>query len=120
MTKHALRRAVKVVDETDPAHPVPLVRSARPPAAEEDEPEGEDPYDRASNVTLEDVGFTLRPARSYAVTVDAGATGADGQALGYTWTGRIENGHQRAWTGFGAGQGAWDETDGQHIPSYRG
>jgi hypothetical protein len=97
----ALRRAVKVLDVTDGAHPVPLVPSAPRPVAEEDEPEGEDPYDRASNVTLEDVGFTLRPARSYAVTVEAGTTAADGQALGYTWTGRVENWHQRAFTSFG-------------------
>ena len=109
---------MKVVDVTDPARPVPLVRSARRPAAEEDEPEGEDPYDRASNVTLEDVGFTLRPARSYAVTVDAGATGADGQALGYTWTGRIENWHQRAFTSFGAGHGVWEKAGGPQLPFY--
>ncbi|HEV7503060.1 MAG TPA: MG2 domain-containing protein, partial [Vicinamibacteria bacterium] len=112
----ALRRAVKVVDVTDGAHPLPLVPSAPRPAAEEEEPEGEDPYDRASSVTLEDVGFTLRPARSYAVTVDAGATGADGQALGYTWTGRVENWHQRAFTSFGAGHGVWEKAGGPQLP----
>ncbi|HET6897467.1 MAG TPA: Ig-like domain-containing protein, partial [Vicinamibacteria bacterium] len=114
----ALRRMVKVTDVTDPAHPVPLVPSARRPAAEEDEGEGEDPYDRASSVTLEDVGFTLRPARSYVVTVDAAAKAADGQSLGYTWTGRIENWHQRAFTSFGSGHGVWEKAGGPQLPFY--
>jgi alpha-2-macroglobulin-like protein/MG2 domain-containing protein/Big-like domain-containing protein len=114
----ALRRFVKVVDVTDPAHPRPLVPTARRAAAEEDEPEEEDPYDRASNVTLDDLGFTLGPARTYAVTVDAATTAADGQALGYTWTGRIENWHQRAFTSFGAGHGVWEKAGGPRLPFY--
>jgi len=114
----ALRRMVKVTDVTDAAHPVALTPSARRPAAEEDEPQGEDPYDRASSITLEDVGFTLKPARSYAVTVDAGAKALDGQTLGYTWTGRIENWHQRAFTSFGSGHGVWEKAGGPQLPFY--
>jgi alpha-2-macroglobulin len=114
----ALRRSVKAVDVTDAAHPAPLVPGAGRAAGEEDEPEGEDPYDRASNVTLEDVGFTSKPARTYALTVDSATTAADGQTLGYRWTGSVENWHQRAFTSFGAGHGVWEKSGGPRLPFY--
>jgi hypothetical protein len=114
----ALRRRVKAVDVTDTVHPATLVPGAGRAPGEEDEPEGEDPYDRASNVTLEDVGFTPKPARTYAFTVDAATKAADGQTLGYTWTGSLENWHQRAFTSFGAGHGVWEKSGGPQLPFY--
>ena len=69
-------------------------------------------------MTLEDVGFTLKPARTYAVTVDAATTAADGQTLGYAWTGSVENWHQRAFTSFGAGHGVWEKSGGPQLPFY--
>jgi uncharacterized protein YfaS (alpha-2-macroglobulin family) len=115
----ALRRRVRVFDLTDAAHPVALAPAAARPASEEEEAaEGEDAYDRSSNVTLEDLGFTLKPARAYAVTLEAGTTAADGQTLGYEWTGRIENWHQRAFTSFGAGHGVWEKSGGSQLPFY--
>ncbi len=111
-----LRRAIKVTDVTDPAHPVALVPAARRP--KEEEGEGEDGYDRTSSITLQDVGFTLKPARTYAVTVDAGTLATDGQTLGYTWTGALENWHERAFTSFGAGHGVWESSGGSRLPFY--
>ena len=115
----ALRRAMKVVDVTDPAHPVPLAAAARRPAAEEDEPEGGGPL--RSRLERHARRRRVHPAagpRTYAVTVDAGATAADGQTLGYTWTGSVENWHQRAFTSFGDGHGVWETAGGPQLPFY--
>jgi len=114
----SIRRRLHATDLTDPAHPAPLTAAAARPPAEEDEGEGEDVYDRASNVTLSDAGFTLKPARTYAVSLDAGTTSADGQTLGYVWTGAVENWHERAFTSFGAGHGVWESSGGPRLPFY--
>ena len=117
----ALRARVIAKDGTDPAHPTPLARAPHPAATEEEEAEEADQgegYDRSSQVSLEDVGFTLHPARTYVVTVDASATASDGQTLGYTWTGTVENWHQRAFTSFGAGHGVWESAGGPTLPFY--
>ncbi|PYQ54440.1 MAG: hypothetical protein DMF78_05910, partial [Acidobacteria bacterium] len=113
-----LRGAVKARDVTDPAQPTALVPAARRPAPDEQEGTEEEGYDEPSHVTLQDVGFTLKPARSYAVTVGADAVARDGQTLGYTWTGTVENWHQRAFTSFGAGHGVWEAAGGPKLPFY--
>jgi alpha-2-macroglobulin len=121
VTVPSLRKRLRAADVTDPAHPAPLVPSApRAAAVEEEEPDtdAEDAYDRASSVSLEDVGLTLKPGRSYAVSLDAATTAADGQALGYEWTGTVENWHQRAFTSFGAGHGVWESSGGPLLPFY--
>jgi uncharacterized protein YfaS (alpha-2-macroglobulin family) len=113
----ALRGRLAVADVTDPAKRAPLARAGRPSAEPDDEePESEDLYDRTSSVTLEDAGFATRPARTYEVTVDAAATATDGQTLGYTWTGSVENWHQRGFSSFGAGHGVWESTGGPKLP----
>ena len=53
----------------------------------------------------------------YAVTVDGGLQSLDGQTLGYTWTGIVENWHDRAFTSFGDGHGVW-ETGGGPLPFF--
>src|SRR5207245_746099 len=68
--------------------------------------------------TVEDLGFDRQPpAHTYAVTIDAGLQAADGQVLGYTWVGVVENWHETAFTSFGDGHGVW-ETGGGPLPFY--
>ena len=52
------------------------------------------------------------------MTVGADAVARDGQTLGYTWTGTVENWHQRAFTSFGAGHGVWEAAGGPKLPFY--
>jgi uncharacterized protein YfaS (alpha-2-macroglobulin family) len=75
--------------------------------------------DEAAALTLEDAGFDAQPpATTYAVAVGAGLTSADGQTLGYTWTGTVENWHERAFTSFGDGHGVWESSGGTTLPFY--
>src|SRR5205823_9344875 len=68
--------------------------------------------------TFEDLGFDRQtPARTWSLTIDAGLTAADGQTLGYAWTGVVENWHDRAFANFGDGHGVW-ETGGGPLPFY--
>src|SRR5205823_3107710 len=68
--------------------------------------------------TFEDLGFDRQtPARTWSLTIDAGLTAADGQTLGYAWTGVVENWHDRAFASFGDGHGVW-ETGGGPLPFY--
>jgi alpha-2-macroglobulin len=70
-------------------------------------------------LTLEDAGFDAQPpARTYTVTVDQSLKAADGQVLGYTWVGRIENWHRPAFTSFGDGHGVWEKDGGPLLPFY--
>ena len=119
----ALGRRLTVQDVTDRARPVALPRRTRSGAVETEEAEeppsgGEydDAYDRSSGIALEDAGFTLRPARTYAVKVDAAAQSADGQTLGYTWAGEVQNWHRSAFTSFGSGHGVWEAAGGGELP----
>ena len=52
------------------------------------------------------------------MTVDAGLRAADGQTLGYTWTGTVENWHRPAFTSFGDGHGVWELGGGPLLPFY--
>ena len=48
--------------------------------------------DESRFLTIEDAGYpTQPPVRRYDVTVDANLRAADGQILGYTWLGQVEN-----------------------------
>ena len=112
----AARKAVRVTDLTDPAQPTRLGQAAR-------SGEGEDAlydyeYDHGSSLALEDAGFSLQPARTYAVIVDKDLTAEDGQVLGYTWGGSLENWHRRSFTSFGSGHGVWETGGGRQLPFY--
>ncbi len=75
--------------------------------------------DAGGFLTLEDAGFNAQPpASTYAVTVDAGLTSVDGQTLGYTWLGMVENWHRTAFTSFGDGHGVWEAGGGLILPFY--
>jgi alpha-2-macroglobulin len=91
---------------------------ARPHAPREKDAYG-GRYDVSQAPTLEDAGFDAQPpAHTYAITVDAGLQSTDGQTLGYTWTGTVENWHRRAFTSFGDGHGVWELGGGPLLPFY--
>jgi hypothetical protein len=100
----------------------PLEPAARSPEHEEEPgyeyPTEGDEYDAATEVALEDVGYRLAPARRYRVTVGRGLVAKDGQTLGYTWAGTVDNWHQRAFTSFGGGHGVWESSGGSKLPFY--
>ena len=52
------------------------------------------------------------------MTVDSSLRSADGQTLGYTWAGVVENWHARAFTSFGDGHGVWERSGGKQLPFY--
>lgn len=63
--------------------------------------------------TPEDLGYDRQaPARTWAYTIDGGLTAADGQSLGYAWTGVVDNWHDRAFVSFGDGHGVWEKGAG--------
>ncbi len=66
-----------------------------------------------ASFTPEDLGYDRQtPDRAWAYTVDGSLTAVDGQALGYTWTGIVDNWHARAFVSFGDGHGVWEKDSG--------
>jgi uncharacterized protein YfaS (alpha-2-macroglobulin family) len=101
-----VRKAITVTDITDPAKERVVT-----PAKTEDE------YDYPSNeFSFDSLGYTLAPARNYLVRVDPSLASNDGQTLGYTWMGTIENWHRSAFISFGDGQGVWEATGDPILP----
>ena len=75
--------------------------------------------DQADELSLEDAGFQAQPpATTFLATLPADLKAADGQTLGYTWAGLVENWHQRAFTSFGDGHGVWEKGGGTLLPFY--
>ena len=58
------------------------------------------------------------PAQTFSITIDGSLRSADGQTLGYTWAGSVENWHERAFTSFGDGHGVWERSGGTQLPFY--
>ena len=110
------RRALRVLDFTEPAAARPLAPVKAAAGGEGEELTDEYGYDHATEVTLEDAGFRPLPARTYAITVSPELAAADGQVLGYTWAGLVENWHRRAFAGFGGGHGVWETGGGATLP----
>jgi alpha-2-macroglobulin len=109
----AYASAVRAVDVTNTAKPM-LAAKTRTPA-----PRTEYEMDEADSFSLEDGGFERQPpARTYAVTIDSSLRSVDGQLLGYTWAGTVENWHERAFTSFGDGHGVWEQSGGTLLPFY--
>jgi uncharacterized protein YfaS (alpha-2-macroglobulin family) len=105
--------ALSAVDVTNPSKSVPAarVKSAQP------RPEYE--MDESQSFSLEDAGFERQPpARTYAISVASSLQSTDGQTLGYTWAGTVENWHERAFTSFGDGHGVWERLGGKQLPFY--
>ena len=105
--------AISAKDVTTPPREIGITKP-RPPRTKN--ASGEQ-YDVSSRPTLEDAGFDA-PARTYAITVDPGLRAADGQTLGYTWVGTVENWHRSAFTSFGDGHGVWETGGGTLLPFY--
>jgi len=101
--------AVSVVDVTDPAHEVriePTVRKDEIP-----------PWSmHSSTYSLDELGYSVKPAHSYAIRVAATLEDDDGQKLGYTWMGIVEYWHKSAFTSFGGGHGVWESSGGPLLP----
>ncbi|MBC8646816.1 MAG: hypothetical protein H7X85_06605, partial [Thermoanaerobaculia bacterium] len=128
-TAATMRRALQVADVTDPRKPRPL-RPARKPATDPDWEMQGPLYPRSSSeeypefdggiwegaVAPEEAGYSLAPARIYSARVDAALRALDGQTLGYSWVGGVENWHQTAFTSFGAGHGVWEASGGTVLP----
>ena len=106
-------RVVRVSDLTDPATPQDISKPATAPER------GMYAMDEGQYLSIEDAGFSSQPpARTYAVTVSANLRAVDGQTLGYTWLGSVENWHQRPFTSFGDGHGVWETGGGAVLPFY--
>jgi alpha-2-macroglobulin len=108
-------RATNVRDVTVAGNEIALAK-AHPPRQKD---EYGNVRDIETTLSLEDAGFdSPAPAHSYAITVDGALQSADGQTLGYTWIGRIDNWHRPAFTSFGDGHGVWETGGGTLLPFY--
>ena len=104
--------AVTISDVTGP-QPQPVARPATPRPRQDWAP------DESAYLTIEDAGYASQPpASTYAVAVSGGLRATDGQTLGYTWVGTVENWHQTAFTSFGDGHGVWETGGGPLLPFY--
>ncbi|HEY7284109.1 MAG TPA: MG2 domain-containing protein, partial [Vicinamibacterales bacterium] len=75
--------------------------------------------DEGTVLSLEDGGVQAQPpATTWLATVSADLQAADGQTLGYTWAGTVENWHRLAFTSFGDGHGVWETGGGSLLPFY--
>jgi alpha-2-macroglobulin len=117
------RRPVKVTEFAGAASARDVTTPTQVGLAKPHQPRLKDEYgnvrDIEESLTLEDAGFDAQPpAHTYLVTVDGSLKSADGQSLGYTWLGRIENWHRPAFTSFGDGHGVWEKDGGPLLPFY--
>ena len=104
--------ALKADDITNATVPVPQTKQA-PRQRGSYEPDEEE------HLTIEDGGFRAQPPASrWLLTLPPTFQAADGQTLGYTWMGIVENWHQRAFTSFGDGHGVWETGGGAQLPFY--
>jgi uncharacterized protein YfaS (alpha-2-macroglobulin family) len=109
----AFAAAVQAADVTDPSRPVSVPKAVAPRSQRTYQ------LDESHAFSLEDAGFDRQPpARTFAITIDASLRSADGQTLGYTWAGAVENWHERAFTSFGDGHGVWERSGGPLLPFY--
>lgn len=109
----AFAAATTATDVTDPQRSQVVAKAAAPKPRESWQ------QDESTALTLEDAGFDAQPpARTYGVTIAPTLTATDGQTLGYTWAGTVENWHQRAFTSFGDGDGVWETGGGPQLPFY--
>jgi uncharacterized protein YfaS (alpha-2-macroglobulin family) len=103
----SLRRATTIRDITDRARETVV----RPLATPRETYRNREETIRA--FSPEDLGFDRQaPARTWAYTISGDLTAVDGQTLGYTWTGIVENWHDRAFVSFGDGHGVWERGGG--------
>lgn len=103
----ALRRLTTVRDISDSGAGVVVNRSSTEPNTYRSRLESVDDF------TPEDLGYGQQaPARTWAYTIDGSMTAIDGQTLGYSWTGVVENWRTTAFVSFGDGHGVWEKGSG--------
>ncbi|MEA2570840.1 MAG: alpha-2-macroglobulin [Acidobacteriota bacterium] len=103
-----MKKAVTVVDVTDPASPKPLPQT--PPSRDWDSP--------SESFSLDELGFALVPAHTYAIAIAPTLTAVDKQTLGYRYSTTAEYWHKPAFTSFGDGHGVWESSGGPLLPFY--
>ncbi|HWK09783.1 MAG TPA: MG2 domain-containing protein, partial [Vicinamibacterales bacterium] len=112
VTAAAFAAALSAADVTDPRRSIEQPKET-PRVREIEELDGE------QHLTVEDAGLKAQPpATRWLLTLPATLIAADGQTLGYTWAGIVENWHQRAFTSFGDGHGVWETGGGARLPFY--
>jgi alpha-2-macroglobulin len=104
----ALREAARVTDITDPARPVVLSPTL----------ETERRTWPTTTASLPDLGYPQEPNRIYELKLDPSLRAANGEPLGYTFTGVVQLLHARAFTRFGDGHGVWERDGGAIVPFY--
>ena len=73
--------------------------------------------DESTGLSIEDAGFSApAPASTLILSLPPDLKASDGQTLGYTWAGRVEHWHRRAFTSFGDGHGVWEKGGGSLLP----
>ena len=87
----------------------------KPAAADAGVRAGREPARSRSRTPASSGSRRRAPTRS---RVDSSLRSADGQTLGYTWSGTVENWHERAFTSFGDGHGVWERSGGKQLPFY--
>jgi uncharacterized protein YfaS (alpha-2-macroglobulin family) len=108
----AFAAALRAIDVTEPGRDRDAPKS--PPRRLESWEQ-----DQAGRLSFEDAGFKPQPPSStWLATLPPDLTATDGQTLGYTWAGLVENWHQRAFTSFGDGHGVWEKGGGTQLPFY--
>ena len=112
VTVDEFAKATTVLDE---ATGKPIVREPAP----EKPRERDEYYEEENALTLEDAGYQSQPPnRRYTITINGDLKSADGQTLGYTWSGAVDNWHRSAFSSFGDGQGVWETGGGALLPFY--
>jgi uncharacterized protein YfaS (alpha-2-macroglobulin family) len=102
-----MKKAVSVLDVTDPAKEVRVVAGKAP------ERDWEGP---SESFGLDELGYSLAPARNYLVRVDPSLKAEDGQTLGYPFVAVAEYWHKLAFSSFGDGHGVWESSGGPLLP----
>jgi alpha-2-macroglobulin len=109
----AFAPAVLAAEVTSAGQFVPVAKASTP------RPRPDFALDEDRQFSLEDAGFDRQPpARTFSITIASSLRSADGQTLGYTWAGAVENWHERAFTSFGDGHGVWERSGGMLLPFY--
>lgn len=101
-----MRKAITITDITDPKKET-VVKPKSPTGDFEYPPQG---------YSFDELGYSLLPARKYAVRIDPSLKAEDGQTLGYTWMATINNWHKSAFVSFGDGYGVWESDGGSVLP----
>lgn len=122
-----LKGATTMWDSTDAVNEVLLKAAGKSADTPDEEGEGEGEYfggdmdygyasSRRSRISPVELGYKMLPGRTYTVRVGRGLKAMDGQTLGYTWVGRVDNWLGTAYVSFESGHGVWEASGGTLLP----